>query len=109
VAGACHSHPSSCAASCAEDSTIRPVVLADGPTSQPGYGRRAARHSVQAGDPACRYLPGEFVTLDAGEAAAVTVVGFLQSTPAVLPGAGTIQNPANIGRQGGDVQGPKYT
>ena len=30
AAGARHSHPSSSAASCAEDSVIRPVVLADG-------------------------------------------------------------------------------
>ena len=67
------------------------------------------RHSVEAGDPPRRHLPGELVTLDATEARALTAAGFLQSTPPVLPGVGTIQNPANIGRQGGDVQGPKYT
>ena len=68
-----------------------------------------ARHTVMAGDPQRRHLPGELVTLDAAEARALTAAGFLQSTPPLLPDVGTIQNPAQIGRQGGDIQGPRYS
>jgi hypothetical protein len=50
--------------------------------------------------------PGELVTLPADEADRLAVLGFLQDVPPILPV--TVPNPAAIGPQGGDVQGPDY-
>ena len=43
--GARHSHPSSSATNCAEDSAIRPVVLADGQANWPCSSRFVSMHS----------------------------------------------------------------
>jgi hypothetical protein len=67
------------------------------------------RHSVEGGDPKRRHMPGELITLNAGEAAELQRLGFLQDGPVVFPEAGGIANPSGIGHKGGErAQGPRW-
>jgi hypothetical protein len=57
--GARHSHPSSNAASCADDNAIRPVVCVDGQANWPCSSRLLSMHSPTPSQPGASSAKGE--------------------------------------------------